>query len=86
MEPFSGLWIRTVQEKKIGERRVHFNSHSCTVDLKVAVPIINEAIHGKNHANEGVNNASGNEFVSHRNNPHHRNDLRHRNDPQSPPK
>ena len=47
-------------KKKVGKRRGHFSAHGCAVDLKVVIIVKRKIIHGKNHANEVTECASGN--------------------------
>ena len=47
-------------KKKVSKRGGHFSTHGCSVDLKVVVIVKRKIIHGKNHANEVTECASGN--------------------------
>ena len=47
-------------KKKVGKRGGHFSTHGFAVDLKVVVIVKRKIIHGKNHANEVTECASGN--------------------------
>ena len=47
-------------KKKVSKSGGHFSTHGCTVDLKVVVIVKRKIIHGKNHANEVTECASGN--------------------------
>lgn len=39
-------------QKKVSERRGHFGTHGCAVNLEVMSIIKSKIVHGKNHTNE----------------------------------